>query len=755
MSPRPFLLSVLTALAAGALLAQGDHASAQPPRTGVTPPTALGAHPFRVPIHTQPSDERRSAYGTWAAGDAYKASFHDGFVFVPVLGDGYPENLPWRWRTLAVTAGGEPIADVSAPVHRHGEWRYEYDHGGVVEAYDVRPDGVEQSFVVARRPARAGDLVVTGRIDSALAAAPAAAAQQELVFRAANGAAIVRYGAAIAFDAAGRVAPVTTAYDGDAVRLAVGADWLAGATFPVTIDPLTSPVVLLGALVAENLAIHREDESPTMNTMVVYSRVVSSGDRDVYARLVSSDFQLGSTVFADVSASWSSLLPDVTFVGGADRWVVAFWEHSSLGNDARAYFHDAGNLQLNSGVARTHAVAGEHLTFLSIGGRSHPTNGTTALLAYRSDPFYGNSNTTKVWGVAIDAANRAFGGRTDLSPGIADAEAPDVNCQIGWGEDGWVVVYQARSGVLDDYDLVAVRVSQQTFAPSNPMLVGPDDLGDKVRPVVQGWDGRYVIAALQDVTPEINGQHFGRNVIAFRVDMPGFSQPVNVQPHHAIATSAAQDLTHLAIGFDGASRSHWCVTWDNVFTAPGAHLRRIGHQGAVTEGDLLPQSSYHAAVTWNGVAHEFQIACANFDPLQPLLGQRLGYPTSSWHLVYGGSCGPGTITSDTTPLPGSQFYRVLLQNAPPGMPGALFFSGSAGGVDLGAIGAPNCIANLGSIDANLPITIDGNGNASFTMALPNAPLFLGDLYWQFLYLWPAAPTPLPIGVTRGLRASVR
>ncbi len=753
MSHHSLLLPVLAALAASGVTAQGPV-----PVPGTSRPPAapmLGADAFRAPIHTRPSTAGSVAYGTWAAGDGYKASFHDGFVFVPCLGASYPENLPWRWRTAAITAGGQPLAGVDQPSHRHGEWRYEYDHGGVVEAYDVRPDGVEQTFVVARRPRHAGDLVVTGRIESPLAARAVPAAHQDLVFRAANGAAIVRYGKAFAFDAGGRTTPIATAFDGESVRLVVGGDWLAHATFPVTIDPLTSPVQLEGGQVAENLAVHREDETALLNTMIVYSRIVSAGDRDVYARLASSDFVYGTRVFVDLASAWSSLLPDVTYVGGADRWVVAFWEHSPGGNVARAYFHDRGDTGLNTGTTDTHAPAGEHVTFLSVGGRSHPTVGTTALLAYRSDAFFGNSNFTKVFGVQVDAASRSFGQQSVLSSGVVDAEAPDVNCQLGWGDDGWVVVFQGRSSPIEPYQLHAVRVSAQTFAPTPVQSVGPTNLGDKVRPVVQGWDGRYLVAALQDTTPELNGQHFARNVLAFRVDWPQLGALPTSQPHRTAGSSSAQDLTHLALGFDGASRSHWCVAWDNVSTAPGTHVRRLGYQGAVTEVETLPAGSYHAGVAWNGQAYEFQIVCGNTDPQQPVIGQRLPYSDASWHLVYGGSCGPGTITSDTTPLPGSEFYRVLLQNAPPGMPGALCFSGSAGAADLGAIGAPNCTANLGSVDAYLPIVVDGNGAAAFTMALPNAPLFLGDLYWQYLYFWPAAPTPLTIGVTRGMRASVR
>jgi hypothetical protein len=189
-------------------------------------------------------------------------------------------------------------------------------------------------------------------------------------------------------------------------------------------------------------------------------------------------------------------------------------------------------------------------------------------------------------------------------------------------------------------------------------------------------------------------------------------------------------------------------------TAPGVAVRRLGYRAAVVESEHLGAASYHGAVAWSAAAHEFVLVNGS-STAPPMVGRRLQYSQAAWHLVYGGSCGPGTISSDSAPLPGSEFYRVLLSTAPPGQIGALCFAASAGSADLGAIGAPNCMVNLGSIDVLLPIVTDASGSATFTMPLPNEPLFLGDLYWQFLYLWPAAPTPLPIGVTRGLRASVR
>src|SRR5690606_12108579 len=135
------------------------------------------------------------------------------------------------------------------------------------------------------------------------------------------------------------------------------------------------------------------------------------------------------------------------------------------------------------------------------------------VMVYRMDPFFGNSSTSELRLVQLDAVNRSFGGSSIVAAAPSDAEAPDVNCQVGWGDDGWIVTYQARTSAIDDYDIYVDRIDANSSGLVGSTWIGPNDLGDKVRPVVQGWDGRYLVAMLSDVTPEIHGNHFGRAVI--------------------------------------------------------------------------------------------------------------------------------------------------------------------------------------------------------------------------------------------------
>lgn len=752
----PTLFPTLVLALAAALSAQGP--SQAPAVERLSPATPLAATAFRTPLHTQPRDQRLGEYGLWAGGADFKASFHDGFTFYPLVGPASP-NLPWRWTTTRITVGGEPFVDIARRQPTHSDWRCEYRSDGVTEAYDLRAQGVEQTFVLTRRPVGGGDLVIEGAITTALTAAAAPAAVRELVFTDAHGVARVRYGKATAIAADGASVPVTTAFDGEVVRLAIPGAWLAQAALPVVVDPLTSAIVLDSTATGaapQQASVHRQDET-AQNTVAAFVREFAAGDFDMLAVSSTADFQTPRVLFSDITMNWSTMTPDVTFVGGVDRWVVTMWRHTPTEDRLRCYFHDRDALQANSGPLDSSYNPGtEHVSFPTVGGSSNPTQGGDAIAVYRMDPFFGNSAVSQVHAATIDAANGVITGR-QIVENVDDCDNPDVNCQLGWGENGWIVVYGARSSVTDDYDVYARRVTLQPQATVSARIrVGPDNLGDKMRAVVQGWDGRYLVAMLQDVGVETNGVHFARNVLTARLDWTAGAAPI-VAPHRATVTYQAQEVTHLALGYDGTSRSHWALLYDSGgFTSPPVTTyERLGATGGLVEHAPVGFNRYHGSVSWNGVDREFQIITCSNNATGSLFGQRLSYPTAAWNLEYGLGCGPATIGSTTVPVPGSEFYRVELAGAPPQQIALLCYSGGSAAVPLGTIGAANCWMNLASLDVTLAAVTDNTGAAGFTIALPDAPLFLGDLYWQFVYTWPAAPTPLAIGATKGLRASVR
>ena len=186
---------------------------------------------FRVPVHSAATD-LGAEYGTWAGGNDYKASFHDGMTFVPRLGRDHPHNLPVSWRTVSVRRGERELLECGeSPVPHGDDYRFEYRYAAFTEAYDVRTDGLEQTFVFTALPGT-GDLVVTGHIDTELTTPDVGPAHQALVFCDDAGNELVRYGKAFAYDARGETTPGVARLAGRAGRAVVQVDGHACVSAP-------------------------------------------------------------------------------------------------------------------------------------------------------------------------------------------------------------------------------------------------------------------------------------------------------------------------------------------------------------------------------------------------------------------------------------------------------------------------------------------------------------------------------------------
>lgn len=177
-----------------------------------------------TPIHSAPADPIGGSYGIWAAGADYEASFHDGVTFVPYLGRGYPVTRSVTWTTIAATLGGVDLLGPAGPRHSHAELSYEYSFANIVEAYDVRAEGLEQSFVINQKSA--GELRIIGRFGGNLVPVTKG---DEVAFTDPSGQELVSYGAAIAVDARGRRFTVDSLLEGDQLILTMTAANVAAA----------------------------------------------------------------------------------------------------------------------------------------------------------------------------------------------------------------------------------------------------------------------------------------------------------------------------------------------------------------------------------------------------------------------------------------------------------------------------------------------------------------------------------------------
>jgi hypothetical protein len=212
------------------------------------------------------------------ATDSWKASFdQNGPTFVPFLGSDAPRNFPASFRLQSVTVDGQQLPQGNVPPVRNGD-RVSYQRAGLTEAYDVRAEGLEQTFTFATLPSR-GEIAVTMGVQSDLEVSP-----RDSGFTFANGLGSFRYGAATAIDANGNRLALATTYANGALTITVPQSFVAGAALPLVIDPMIGSVTQLTNSVrtvtsADIACLVGADEY-----VAVWEHVYSQTDSDVYVQ---------------------------------------------------------------------------------------------------------------------------------------------------------------------------------------------------------------------------------------------------------------------------------------------------------------------------------------------------------------------------------------------------------------------------------------------------------------------------------------
>lgn len=265
---------------------------------------------------------------TWAVGRGYKARITAGGLLFHALPG--PE-LPLQPVALAlqqVQVGGIALPLRTSKRPDDGN-RCGLDHGSVQEHFDLRPEGVEQSFHFPSLPTR-GELVVRIAVTTALAAMP-----QDGGVRFGEGPQAVHYGSATVLDAAGRRLSLPSEWRDGGLQITVPAAFVAAAELPLVVDPLmSSPATwVLGTGTGVNLSVAGPDlaYSPINSSwLLVWQVQVASNDHDVYARRFDVDWNpLGSAQGVELTtADWS--VPKVAHLARSDEWRIAAYSTAGL-----------------------------------------------------------------------------------------------------------------------------------------------------------------------------------------------------------------------------------------------------------------------------------------------------------------------------------------------------------------------------------------------------------------------------------------
>ena len=748
MQPALAPLAVLVTAA----LAAAQAADSSPQAGAATP---LG--PLLVPIHTAAADGGKP-YGLWAATDSYKVSFDGDVTFVPYLGPDRAVNQPLAWHTDSVHVGAEELLDGPAPVRRHGDFRCELDHGRVVEAWLVLPQGLEQTFVVRSRPAANGDLVVRGRFTTRLQAADCEAAHQALDFRDADGATIVRYGEARAIDARGAAVAVTTRHAEGNVELRVAAEWLATATFPITVDPLLTRVAIGIGAPAESIDVIRDDTGN--DVMTVFTRAASASDHDAFALLTTDAFSGSTSVFTDVTASWSTPAAQVAVAGSPQKFCIAI-ERILPEHRIRAHLHDSGDFTLSTGVVFLTTPAGSHDWRPDIGGQTISTGpftptGTRFLMVFQRDTPVGgvfqNTANSGIFAATIDTT----GALVDFPIvfGLLDYEHPRLNQQAARtgslpGRTDWMVVYQRYSGPSATWRTVGRLVSDTgTIDAATWLSTAASSAEHQLTPRVGGQVGRYFVTYVETAFSLAPFQTTATNGHAWageRVDWAPGSPPVNYPQRVFEGPLPLPNLVAGEVAYDTSTRSHWTLGGQNLLGLGGtgaARVVRVGYQGLETESAVLfafTGSSYGVTggVCFDTDARNFVVAFgASASTVGTVYDNRFTYVTPVTASTSGVACSSAQIAWFGSQQIGAEFPSLQLTSAPATVPAIAAVSLGTLDLNLSAIGMTGCRLLVDNTAPNFITTFAAVTNSSGASILPiplPETLPVVDLYFQWFH----------------------
>src|SRR5436190_9361128 len=286
-------------------------------------------------------------------GACYRATFGNaGMRFEPALGKNAPATQHLSLRPLAVLRGTTTVAAIPAtsrPVQHERVASYEHAPG-LTERYDVRPDGVELSWVLAAPPAGEGDLIVRYAVDTSLPAPRAANGGLEFVHDGLGG---VKVGDVTGVDAAGRTADGDVRFFDGQLELSLPASFVATATYPLVLDPIIGGVINVSSgLTYDDGEPDAAFDSSTSHFLVVWQRTFSATNSDVRGQLVTQAGSLvGTTIFFNSTGVASR--PRVANLGTRDRFGVVWTQLAGTTSTVELETVEAGNgaLQFAATVA--------------------------------------------------------------------------------------------------------------------------------------------------------------------------------------------------------------------------------------------------------------------------------------------------------------------------------------------------------------------------------------------------------------------
>ena len=675
-------------------------------------PQALAQRPARdVPM--APASIMASARGLAAVaqgldgfGAHYDVRFRtDGVTFVPALGRRAPQDQRLALRLASIRCGNVVLpteADV-APSQR-GEVAVYPRSATIEERYDVRPEGVEQSFVFTARPGH-GDLVVRCALGGELAAHGEAAAGGGLQFLVPGlGGATLGGVTGIAADGARCTGDVRLV--GGALELSLPADFVANAALPLVLDPLLGARVDLGSGNANDEAPAAGADVTSADYLIAWIRTTSATSATAFARHYNQVTGLGTTLTLGTGTVLRSIR--IANHNASNRWLVV-WENaagpfgpSQLTSRPINADRSLGNLiDLTSPTASC-------VEFDLAGNPGTTTNDVAGLVVYREV------------GVGIRAQPYSLPfGTLDVVPGAAvtlSSEATAVNPRVSqcayptrvvcWGHVLGVTLQQvdgAGAAVGGDYQLnVPVPVT---------------------RCAIDGKNGNFMVVYERDVAVGNRDLH--------AATVTTTAAGINFASSGTIA-NASQDECDPAIGLIGP-KYLVCFARTTGFLDWQLLVRPMATTGCVTCGVETPlngaltgerspavTSRFANGSTGQGTALIVYSSTTNTWPLQgDVHAQQFAAATATTPTTLWSGCGSSTtLLADGTFTLGSAGFQFRVQSSDPQAVIGLFSLGVTGG----SLACGGCTFVAPTV---LGAALLAGGQATYPLAVPCNVALLG------------------------------
>ena len=582
-----------------------------------------------------------------------------GVQFMPARG---PD---WHWQLTQINSARQAAV---TPKHSASD-TVDFTRAGLIERYLIKADTIEQRFVLDRPWPKGRDLIITGAIASP---GKVETTDHGWVWRDASG--VVTLGQVTVFDATGNTLPATMAVTTDSSTITIAASDLAGATYPVTIDPeigsndfrisdmgpdgndifgAVSPVVAYNAIANEYLVVWSGDDE-VLDGFEIYGQRI---DAATGTEVGTNDFRI-SDMGPDLNTDLAALTPAVAWNASANEYLVV-WS----GDDDTGVLDDNGFEIFGQRLNGAGGEVGDNDFRISDMGPVGNTDfdaftpavawNATAneyLVVWSGDDDTGvlDDNGFEIFGQRIDGAGGEVGDNdfriSDMGP-VGNTDFDAFTPAVAWNASAnqYLVVWSGDddTGVLDDngFEIFGQRlngaggeVGDNDFQISD---MGPDlntDLAALTPAVAWNataneylvvWSGDDDTGVLDDNGFEIFGQ---------RLDGAGGEFGDNDFQISDMGPVLNTDLAALtpAVAWN-ASANEYLVVWsgdddtgvldDNGFEIFGQRLNGAGGEVGDNDfrlSDMGPDvdASFDAnspAVAWNASANEYLVVWSGND----------------------------------------------------------------------------------------------------------------------------------------------